>query len=99
MANSRQAAEFLVLVLEDWCRRRRFDGDPPLREGLREALELAAVGAPRLAVCFPELMRASPQRPVRALAAAMEGVFAAASLRNAGARPKVSPMVWPASRA
>ena len=39
------------------------------------------------------------QRPACALAPTMEGAFAAASLRNSEARPNVSPMVWPASRA
>ena len=36
------------------------------------------------------------QRAACALASVMAGVSAAASLRNAAARPKVSPMVWPA---
>jgi hypothetical protein len=54
----RQAAEALVLIAQDWVRRRAADGDPMLHPVLREGLELAAAGAPRLAVCFPELLRA-----------------------------------------
>jgi hypothetical protein len=57
--DSRQAAEGLVLIAQDWVRRRRAaDGEPPLSSVLREALELAALGAPRLAVCFPQLLHA-----------------------------------------
>jgi hypothetical protein len=56
-ADSRQAREGLVLIAQDWCRRRVWAGDPVLGPVLREGLELAASGAPRLAADFPELMR------------------------------------------
>lgn len=46
------------MVAEDWCRRRRADGEPALGPVLRAGLALAAAGAPRLAVCCPALMRA-----------------------------------------
>jgi len=48
---SRQAAEGLVLICDDWARRRAWDGEPVLGPVLRAGLELAAAGAPRLAAC------------------------------------------------
>jgi hypothetical protein len=55
---SRQAAEALTLVAEDWLRRRAVDGDPPLGPLLRAALARAAADAPRLAADLPLLMQA-----------------------------------------
>jgi hypothetical protein len=58
LPGSREGSEALVLIAEDWCRRRLWDGEPVLGPVLRAGLELAAAAAPRLAVCCPALMRA-----------------------------------------
>ncbi|HEV8275464.1 MAG TPA: hypothetical protein VGQ26_07185 [Streptosporangiaceae bacterium] len=84
--DSQQHAEFLVLVLEDWCRRRRFDGDPPLREGLREALATAAASAPHLAALCPHLRRELSPRAawqVSRQASALARVQAASEMASA----------------
>jgi hypothetical protein len=84
-----EAAEGLVLICQDWARRRRAtDGDPPLHPVLREALELAADGAPHLPALCPALLRAiGPPAAYRvkvqaiALAASEEAQAAAGQAR------------------
>jgi hypothetical protein len=86
---AQQAREALVLVAADWVRRRRAtDGEPPMSAVLRQGLELAAAGAPRLAVLFPELLHAiGPPAACRikaqaaALAASAEARAAAGEAR------------------
>jgi hypothetical protein len=81
---SRQAAEGLVLICEDWLRRLARDGEPIPGPAVRAGLALAAAGAPRLAACCPELMRAIGPRVAhwvteQAIAQAASEVAAAAS--------------------
>ena len=44
-----------------------------------------------------DLQDSASQRAACALISVIDGAFAAVSSRNATARPKISPMVWPAS--
>ena len=85
---SRQAAEGLVLIADDWVRRLARDGEPVPGPAVRTGLELAAVGAPRLAVCCPALMRAvGPRvaRRVREQAAALAASEVAAAVSDGAA--------------
>jgi len=81
---SRQAAEGLVLICEDWLRRLARDGEPMPGPVVRAGLARAAAGAPRLAAVRPLLMRAVGPRvayrvKVEAIAQAASEVAAAAS--------------------